>query len=441
MKKKINIQFMVIASVAILFTLALVIGTFYELFKEQIFEDLKTYTHILQSSGEIEKLVQDSKNSTEDNLRVTLIEKDGAVLYDSDISAEEMDNHKDRPEVQKALETGAGRKIRTSKTVQKSTFYYAVLLENGSVLRVAKEADNIWSIFISVTPVMAGITLLLFCLCLVLSHVLTKSIVLPIEQMAQDMEQMKTVKTYDELQPFVTTIKRQHEDIVRNANMRQDFTANVSHELKTPLTSISGYAELIENKMASEEDVQRFAGEIHKNAKRLLTLINDIIKLSELDAIESSISFERVNLYELAQTCVDMLRINAEKQNVLLFFSGVPCTIMANKDMIEELLYNLCDNALRYNVPDGSVWVEVKEENERPMIKVKDTGIGIPEEHRQRIFERFYRVDKSRSKSTGGTGLGLAIVKHIVAKHNAEIVLNSAVGKGTEIKILFPKEM
>lgn len=438
MKKKINIQFMVIASAAIIFTLALVIGTFYELFKEQIFGDLKTYTHLLQSSNEL--IEEGSYHGVEDGLRITVINKDGSVRYDSNVDAGELDNHKNRPEVQEALEAGEGKIIRTSETLQKSTFYYAALLEDGSILRVAKEADNIWSIFMSVMPVMTAIIILLFCLCLILSHFLTKSIVQPIEQMAQDMEQMKAVKTYEELQPFVTTIKRQHEDIVRNANMRQDFTANVSHELKTPLTSISGYAELIENGMASEADIHRFAKEIHKNAKRLLSLINDIIKLSELDAIESSISFERVNLYDLAETCVNMLQINAEKQNVTLFFSGVPCTITANKDMVEELLYNLCDNAIRYNTAGGSVWVEVKEENGQPVIKVKDTGIGIPAEHRQRIFERFYRVDKSRSKSTGGTGLGLAIVKHIVAKHNAEIELSSEVGAGTEIKIIFQKQ-
>lgn len=211
----------------------------------------------------------------------------------------------------------------------------------------------------------------------------------------------------------------------------------ISHELKTPLTSISGYAELIENGMASEADVQHFAGEIHKNAKRLLTLINDIIKLSELDAIENSIYFETVNLYTMAETCVNMLQINAEKHQVTIEFHGEPCTITANKDMIEELLYNLCDNAIRYNVPGGNVKVYVGEENGRPFFCVKDTGIGIPKEHRERIFERFYRVDKSRSKSTGGTGLGLAIVKHVVAKHDAKIELNSEVGKGTEIKILF----
>lgn len=439
MKKKINVQFMIIASLAILFTLILVTCTFYELFRKQVFEDLKIYTHILKTTKVLDSAEDTDYYCTADNLRISVISKEGKVLYDTNVDVGGMDNHGDRPEVQEAATMGEGEDVRTSKTLQKSTFYYAVAMDNGNILRVAKEADNIVSIFVNVAPTMLGITLLLFILCLILSHFLTTSIVQPIEQMAQDMEHMKSIKTYEELQPFVTTINRQHEDIVRNANMRQDFTANVSHELKTPLTSISGYAELIENGMASEADVTRFAKEIHKNAKRLLTLINDIIKLSELDAIENSIYFETVNLYNMAETCASMLQINAEKHDVSLFFSGLPCTITANKDMIEELLYNLCDNAIRYNVPGGSVWLEVKEENGQPMIKVKDTGIGISKEHQERIFERFYRVDKSRSKLTGGTGLGLAIVKHIVAKHNALIRLNSEEGKGTEIRILFSK--
>ncbi len=439
MKKKINVHFMIIASLAILFTLGLVIGTFYELFKNQVFEDLKTYTYIFKEITEQENIKENDYFEIE-NLRITIIKDEGTVLFDSNVNENGMDNHGNRPEVQEALKKGEGKAVRTSETLQKSTFYYAVLLKDGNVLRVAREADNIISIFANVAPVMLEITAMLFMLCLVLSHFLTKSIVQPIEQMAEDMENMKYIKTYEELQPFVTTINRQHEDIVRNANMRQDFTANVSHELKTPLTSISGYAELIENGMASENDVKRFAGEIHKSAKRLLTLINDIIKLSELDAIENSIYFEKVDLYHLAETCANMLQVNAEKHKVTLFFFGAPCTITANKDMIEELMYNLCDNAIRYNMPGGTVWLEVKEEAGKPMLKVRDTGIGIPKEHQDRIFERFYRVDKSRSKSTGGTGLGLAIVKHIVAKHEAKIHLTSEVGKGTEIKIFFEEK-
>ncbi len=213
----------------------------------------------------------------------------------------------------------------------------------------------------------------------------------------------------------------------------------MSHELKTPLTAISGYAELIENGMAEKEDVTRFAGEIHRNSKRLLTLINDTIRLAELDAMEKTIEFEDVDLYEIAVNCVNMLQISAEKHQVQISLSGERCILYANKNMMEELVYNLCDNAIRYNNTGGSVQVQVREGQEQVELSVRDTGIGIPEKSQKRVFERFYRVDKSRSKQTGGTGLGLAIVKHIIAQHNAQITLTSEVGKGTEVKVIFLK--
>jgi len=225
---------------------------------------------------------------------------------------------------------------------------------------------------------------------------------------------------------------------MKGARMRQDFTANVSHELKTPLTVISGYSELMENGMATPEDVTRFSHEIHKNATRLLTLINDILRLSELDTGNSGPDFEKINLYESARVCVSMLSLNAEKHDVSLSIEGNPCYVYAGKQMIEELLYNLTDNAIRYNEPGGTVVVEVKEEGDKVVLTVKDTGIGIPKEHCNRIFERFYRVDKSRSKQTGGTGLGLAIVKHVVEQIGATISLQSEVGQGTEIQVEFP---
>lgn len=219
--------------------------------------------------------------------------------------------------------------------------------------------------------------------------------------------------------------------------MRQEFSANVSHELKTPLTSISGYAELIETGMASEQDTVRFAHGIHNSANRLLTLINDIIRLSELDGTEEEADTELLNLHEMAQNCVEMLKMSAEKHNVTIALNGTECYVTANRQMMEELLYNLCDNAIRYNNPGGSVDVQTYSREGHTNLVVKDTGIGISKEHQERIFERFYRVDKSRSKSTGGTGLGLAIVKHIIAKSHAELELESEPGKGTTIRVIF----
>ena len=318
------------------------------------------------------------------------------------------------------------------------------------------------SIMISSLPVVVLLCVILFVISSISSHLLTKSIVEPIEFLADNMDASDSIKVYKELVPFVNTIKKQHEDIMRNADMRQEFTANVSHELKTPLTSISGYSELIESGMAGGEDAKRFATEIHKSSQRLLTLINDIIKISELDATSSDEALESVNLYEIAKSTVQMLELNAQKNGVIMNLTGKDISIMADRQMIDELIYNLCDNAIRYNNPGGRVWVSVYEReagdysdggssgdevhgstygdnNKRAVVvEVKDNGIGISKENQQRIFERFYRVDKSRSKLTGGTGLGLAIVKHIVAKHNnAHIELDSELGVGTTIRVVF----
>ena len=298
------------------------------------------------------------------------------------------------------------------------------------------------SIMLSALPVVILLCIVLFIISLVSSHFLTKSIVEPIEFLADNMDASDSIKVYKELVPFVNTIKRQHEDIMRNANMRQEFTANVSHELKTPLTSISGYSELIESGMASGDDAKRFAGEIHKSSQRLLTLINDIIRISELDATSSDETFESVNLYEIARSTVQMLELSAQKNGVIVNVTGRDLSIMADRQMIDELIYNLCDNAIRYNNPGGkvdiSVYERVDEGKKAVVVEVADNGIGISKENQQRIFERFYRVDKSRSKLTGGTGLGLAIVKHIVAKHdNAHIELESELGVGTTIRVVF----
>ena len=282
--------------------------------------------------------------------------------------------------------------------------------------------------------------LAIFFMCYVLATRATKTLMKPIDYLGCHLDECGEIETYEELVPFVQTIKKQHDDIMKNAQMRQDFTANVSHELKTPLTSISGYAELIEHHMASAQDVPRFAGEIHRSANRLLNMINDIIRLSELDVMETEdMVFERVPLYVLAESCVDMLQLKAEKHNVTLELKGTPCYVAGNREMVEEILYNLCDNAIRYNNPGGSVTVTVVPKGEKVMLQVADTGIGISKEHQQRVFERFYRVDKSRSKATGGTGLGLAIVKHMVAQHHANLTLESEKGKGTTITILFEK--
>ena len=439
MKKKINIQFLVMSFTAILLTLAISVAASYEVLKKEVMENLKTCTHVLLGAGVFDDIEHMKYDASKDNLRITLIDKDGKVEYDSDVDVSDMDNHENRPEIERAMTTGEGQAIRTSETLDRSMFYYAVQLENGRIFRVAKETGNLFSILASSFPMSAGLAILLALLGAVLAHFLTRSIVAPIEQMANEMDHLESICTYKELKPFITTIQKQHEDIRKNADMRQEFTANVSHELKTPLTSISGYSELIENGMANDTEVRRFAGEIHQSANRLLTLINDIIRLSELDVSTEVILYEKLDLYEMASKCVNMLEMNANSHDVTLKLLGNSTYLKANKEMMDELLYNLCDNAIRYNKKGGSVTVSVEETKENVILSVEDTGIGIPKEHQDRVFERFYRVDKSRSKQTGGTGLGLAIVKHIVASHNAKLELTSEKDVGPKIVVLFPK--
>ena len=440
MKKKINIQFLLIAALAICITVTSISFVFYELFKKEVMNDLETYAHVIVDTGAYRDIENASEAFINDELRITWIMKDGTVEFDTNADIGGMDNHSGRLEVETAFKKGEGKAIRKSKTLSKSTFYYAVRLNDGTVLRVAKESNNMLSVYQTAFPLIAVIVMVLFVFCILLSRFLTKSLMRPIELIAANMDNCSNISTYKELKPFLSTIQKQHDDIVKNANMRQDFTANVSHELKTPLTSISGYSELIENGMADSEDVVRFATEIHKSSNRLLSLINDIIRLSELDTIDRDVSFEKINLKMIAFNCVDMLKMNAEKRNVTIKLKGSDANVYANKEMMEELVYNLCDNAIRYNNEKGTVTVTTYEQEDKSILSVKDTGIGIPKEHQERIFERFYRVDKSRSKSTGGTGLGLAIVKHIVAQHKGAVIeVESEAGEGTEIKVMFRK--
>lgn len=439
MKKKINLQFLIMSVTAIILTLVISTLVSYEVLKDEVMEDLHTYARVLVETGAFSDMDHISYDAKEDGLRVTVIAEDGSVEYDSNANASDMDNHEKRPEIEAAIESGGGSTIRRSSTLERSMFYYAVRLDNGNVLRVAKESDNVLSIMSSTFPLLLGLAVVLFAVGALFSHLLTKSIVAPVEQMANDMDHLESIRVYKELRPFITTIQKQHEDIRKNADMRQEFTANVSHELKTPLTSISGYSELIESGMATDEDVVRFAGEIHQNANRLLTLINDIIRLSELDVSTQEVVYEQLDLYAMAEKCVDMLQVNAENHDVTLQLSGKSAYVSANREMMNELLYNLCDNAIRYNKKGGRVDVSVEETDTEVILSVKDTGIGISKEHQERIFERFYRVDRSRSKLTGGTGLGLAIVKHIVAQHHANLELESEKDAGTQIRVRFLK--
>lgn len=440
MKKKINIRFIMIAALAIVVTALSAMLVYYNILKEQVFGDLKAYAHVIELLNiddlavEIEK---DPYNPIDDDLRITLIGTDGEVLYESLLNKDEMDNHNERPEIIEAREKGEGEAIRYSATSGTHTFYYAERLQNGNVLRIGRDSVSVNRIMVNTLVIVLVIALCILFVCMGISHYLTKKLVEPIEKLATNIMLVDENNVYEEIRPFVNTIKEQHVNIINNAQLRQEFTANVSHELKTPLTAISGYAELIGNGMTGKEDTIRFSNEIHSNANRLLSLINDIIKLSELDEADHQMEMERIDLYKLAENCVQMMQVTAEKQGIRLTLQGESAMTMANKGLMDEVFYNLCSNAIRYNKPGGSVTVTVGTKDERPFLSVADTGIGIPKECQERVFERFYRVDKSRSKSTGGTGLGLAIVKHIVAQHNAALHLDSELGEGTTIEIVF----
>ena len=437
MRKKINTELVLIAAVAIILTSIFATFTYYRIFQTEVFGSLRTCAHVLAESIPDENSDLGDYPVVDEDLRITLIDEDGTVFMDTNADIGGMGNHGERPEIKQAFLEGEGRDVRRSETLERSTFYYAMRLKDGDILRVAKETGSIYSMFFDAIPSLMLIAVILFAFCALLAHFLTKSFIAPIEKVAKNLDGQVDVGDYKELTPFLVTIQEQHKNIIKSAKMRQDFTANVTHELKTPLTSISGYAELIESGMTGEKETRRFAKEIHRNAKRLIRLINDILQLSELDTRETTLETEQLNLYGMAATCVEMLKINAEPNQVKLNVKGKSAWIEGNRSMIEELLYNLCSNAIRYNKPNGTVEVSVNKTEEGVLLQVADTGIGIPAKHQERIFERFYRVDKSRSKERGGTGLGLAIVKHIVAEHGAKISLESEEGVGTTISVLF----
>ena len=444
MRKIIGKYFMIVSALAIAASLILVSILFYDLFRAQVFEELKTYAHVVLYTSEnvesIEKLTERYIAEENQEIRITLIDNHGMVLADSTADAAKMQYHGDREEVIEAFEKGSGEAVRNSDTLKRASYYVAVRMNDELVFRVSKFGSSLCGILLNVLPFIVIIVLALWLVCMALAKVLTDKLLRPIREIAENFGNKKTLDTYEELRPLVETIQNQHADILESAQMRQEFTANVSHELKTPLASISGYSELIEAGMVNEKDARRFAAEIHKSANRLLSLINDILELSKLDTLSEEMQIESVGLYDLAKACAHMLELNAAKRGVIIRVEGEEAYVHGSKRMLEEVVYNLCDNAIRYNKENGRVVLCVTNKADTVVLQVKDTGIGIPKEHQGRIFERFYRVDKSRSKSTGGTGLGLAIVKHIAAIHGAVIELESEEDKGTCITLTFSKK-
>lgn len=437
MTKKSFIKILSFGMGILLVSIVVTLCVFYSYHEKQVRDNLSNTAHIVASRLAVSENY-DFINGGFDNIRLTLIANDGKVLADSEEIASDMENHSDRPEFKEAIQNGNGSNIRKSETIDEDTYYYAVRLDDNSILRVSVTSESIYVVFYQYIAVFAAIMLIVIFAAFAISLAMTKSIVNPIIKIGENLDDIENVKIYSELQPFVETIKTQKRKQKLLDKQKKEFTANVSHELKTPLTSIAGYAELIENGMAREENIKPFASTIRKQALRLVSLAEDIIQLSQLDEVEIDIIFEEVDLSDIAAQCIAALEMNAKAKNIALFADNEECFVRANKALLEELVYNLIDNAIRYNKDGGSVKVIAEKKSDGAVLTVKDTGIGIAEKYQSRIFERFFRVDKSRSKQTGGTGLGLAIVKHIAEVHNASITVNSTENIGTEIIIVFP---
>ena len=328
--------------------------------------------------------------------------------------------------------------MRKSNTLGEQTYYYALTLNDGNILRVAKTVDNVQPAIMDMLPYMAVIAVGMFCFAYFLAKWQTSRLIRPINNL--NLEEPLENNVYEELKPLLLSIDKQNKEKEAVANMRKEFSANVSHELKTPLTSISGYAEIMKSGLVKPDDMIGFSERIYNEASRLITLIEDIIKLSKLDEGNVEIEQEDVDLFGLAREICSRLAPQAEKKKVHLEVIGETVIYHGVKRILDDMIYNVCENAIKYNVSGGEVKIWVGNTLKGPKVIVQDTGIGIPEDQKERIFERFYRVDKSHSKETGGTGLGLSIVKHGAILHNAEITVNSKVGEGTRMEILFEQD-
>ena len=365
--------------------------------------------------------------------RVTLIDKNGQVLYDSNEGEVTLENHKSRPEVKDAFAHGEGKDIRKSNTLDKDMFYYAVRLPDNTVLRVSKTMDTALRTAIGMLPVMSVIAVFMLLVAFGLSRWQVSKLIRPINEL--DLEKPLENEMYEELTPLLKSMDTQNREKEAIANMRKEFSANVSHELKTPLTSISGYAEIMKDGLVRPDDMKKFSERIYSEASRLIKLVEDIIKLSRLDEGEVELEKEDVDLYHLTREIISRLAPQAAKANVRIELTGEPVYYRGIRQVLDEMLYNICENAIKYNKEGGKVSVWVGNTLKGKKVIVTDTGIGIPKDQQERIFERFYRVDKSHSKETGGTGLGLSIVKHGAILHGAQIHVESEVGKGTRMEL------
>ena len=446
MKRKIIRNTVAIVAAAVILTFLAVTFLMYthsvELLKKGTENEAETLKAAIDAEGMDflinEKLFQDSR-------RITIVDREGDVLYDSVADADSLDNHKTRPEISQAIYQSSGASLRNSDTLDEKVYYYAIALDDGNILRVSSSMDSIYQLMFSMAPFMALFVAAIIGISVVIICIETERMVRPINEINLDKPLEEPI--YEEFKPLLTRMDHQNEririqleELKQAEGIRREFSANVSHELKTPLMAISGYAEIISRNMVKKEDIPEFAGRIYKEATRMTTLIEDIIKLSRLDEQSDMMPFEAVDLNRVTKEVVDSLQAVARQRKVTITVDGDVPMINGVRQVIYEMIYNLCDNAVKYNRDGGSVHILMEpspKEGYSVRWSVWDTGIGVPEEEQERIFERFYRVDKSHSRETGGTGLGLAIVKHGANLHQALLTVDSKLGEGTCISIEF----
>ena len=546
MKKRIWGQMVLLAALLLVAVSAALCAVYYTQFSRLVRDELRGRAEVFRddSPAAAEQALREPGGT---DVRFTVVAPGGAVVLDTAISAGDLPNHGDREEIAEAIAAGTGESRRFSASIHEETYYYAVRLQGGYVLRVAKTASSLFGLFSESIPVVVGVLILGILAAQVAAGRLTRRVILPLAQV--DLEADPIAAPYDELAPFFRTIAAQRRQIkgqlrdleerastisaildsmreglilldarggvlavnrsaadffgigepaegknilelfrdiemigllrealrghrgemdiargerifraflspvesrgamllflditerLRAETLRREFSANVSHELKTPLTTIYGHAEMLQGGMVQEADKPAFYSRIRREAERLIALIDDILLLSRLDEGAGGGAREAVDLLAAAREAGESLRERAERGGVSVEISGASLSIPGNRTQLYELFYNLLDNAIKYNRPGGAVRVELAAQGGGAVVTVSDTGIGIPREAQGRVFERFYRVDPSRAKSTGGTGLGLAIAKHIALAHGGTISLRSEEGRGTEIEVTFP---
>ena len=439
MKRKINS--VIISLVVCVITLITIVSSisFSSIYEKNEIIELQNECSLVIKGYELDDISY--LESIEDSsLRVTLIDLEGNVIFDNQLDESEMENHSSREEFKEAKENGYGISKRYSSSLLKTFYYVAYKLDNN-IIRVSKVADStLYILFINLWPLYIVAIVLIIC-SILLGFLLSKKIVDPINNI--NLEHPLENNKYKEIEPLLIRIEAQknelmkeNEEVLNASKVRQEFTSNVSHELKTPLHVISGYAELIKEGIVKDSDVKEFGEKIYSEASRMSKLVEDIMKISKLES-DKTIEKTQLKLKNIVVAIVDSLMIEADKKNVKFKLSLNDCSISGNYDSIYSLIFNLVDNAIKYNKANGKITIKLQEVSNNVVLSVKDTGIGIPKEDLDRIFERFYRVDKSRSKDSGGTGLGLAIVKHSLIVNNATIKVESELKKGSTFTVTF----